>query len=155
MKKAVITGVTGQDGSYLAVCLLGKGHTVYGMISQSSFQRFERIQLILDKLHLVRSNLTDQSSLDAAIKTILPAEVYNLALQHFVPTACNHPVLTAEVTGTGVTRVFEAVRKHKADAKFYQASTSEMFRNMQRLPQNNPDLLSPTSVQGSEGGLNL
>jgi GDPmannose 4,6-dehydratase len=148
MKKALITGITGQDGSYLAELLLEKGYAVYGMIRRSSVARFERIQHILDKLQLIEGDLTDQSSLDDAIKTIAPDEVYNLASQSFVPTSWNQPALTAEVTGIGVTRILEAVRKHKPDAKFYQASSSEMFGKVQETPQNEKTAFYPRSPYG-------
>ncbi len=148
MKNALITGVTGQDGSYLAEFLLDKGYTVYGMVRRSSLQHFERIQHIMDKLHLIEGDLTDQSSLDEAIKTSRPDEVYNLASQSFVPTSWNQPVLTAEVTGTGVTRILEALRKYKPDARFYQASTSEMFGKVQQTPQNENTPFYPRSPYG-------
>jgi len=148
MKKALITGITGQDGSYLAEFLLEKGYAVYGMVRRSSIQYFERIQHILHQLHLIEGDLTDQSSLDEAIKTIAPDEVYNLASQSFVPTSWNQPVLTAEVTGTGVTRILEAIRKHKSDTKFYQASTSEMFGKVQATPQNESTPFYPRSPYG-------
>jgi GDPmannose 4,6-dehydratase len=148
MKKALITGITGQDGSYLAEFLLEKGYTVYGMVRRSSSQRFERIHHILDKMELIEGDLTDQSSLDDAIKTIAPDEVYNLASQSFVPTSWNQPVLTSDVTGTGVTRMLEAIRKHKPDAKFYQASTSEMFGKVQETPQNETTPFYPRSPYG-------
>src|SRR3970040_1881673 len=125
MKKALITGITGQDGSYLAELLLEKGYEVYGMVRCSSIQRFDRIEHILEKLHLLQGDLTDQSSLDEAMKTVQPDEVYNLASQSFVPASWNQPLLTADVTGMGATRVLEAIRKHKPDARFYQASSSE------------------------------
>jgi GDPmannose 4,6-dehydratase len=148
MTKALITGITGQDGSYLAEFLLDKGYSVFGMVRRSSSQHFDRIQHILDKLHLVEGDLTDQSSLDDAMKTIAPDEVYNLASQSFVPTSWNQPVLTADVTGTGVTRILEAIRKHKPDAKFYQASTSEMFGKVQQTPQNEKTPFYPRSPYG-------
>jgi GDPmannose 4,6-dehydratase len=148
MTKALITGITGQDGSYLAEFLLDKGYTIYGMVRRSSSQRFDRIQHILDKLHLVEGDLTDQSSLDDAMKTIAPDEVFNLASQSFVPTSWNQPVLTADVTGTGVTRILEAIRKHKPDAKFYQASSSEMFGKVQQTPQNESTPFYPRSPYG-------
>ncbi len=148
MKKALITGITGQDGSYLAEFLLGKGYGVYGMVRRASFQRFDRIQHILDRVEIIEGDLTDQSSLDDAIKTIAPDEVYNLASQSFVPTSWNQPVLTADVTGTGVTRILEAIRKHKPDAKFYQASTSEMFGKVQETPQNERTPFYPRSPYG-------
>jgi GDPmannose 4,6-dehydratase len=148
MKRAFITGITGQDGSYLAEFLLGKGYGVYGMVRRASFQRFDRIQHILDRVEIIEGDLTDQSSLDDAIKTIAPDEVYNLASQSFVPTSWNQPVLTADVTGTGVTRVLEAIRKHKPDSKFYQASTSEMFGKVRETPQNEATPFYPRSPYG-------
>jgi GDPmannose 4,6-dehydratase len=148
MKKALITGITGQDGSYLAEFLLGKGYDVYGMVRRASFQRFDRIQQILDRVEIIEGDLTDQSSLDDAMKTIAPDEVYNLASQSFVPTSWNQPVLTADVTGTGVTRMLEAIRKHKPDSKFYQASTSEMFGKVRETPQNETTPFYPRSPYG-------
>jgi GDPmannose 4,6-dehydratase len=148
MKKALITGITGQDGSYLAEFLLGKGYGVYGMVRRASFQRFDRIQHILDRVEIIEGDLTDQSSLDDAMKTIAPDEVYNLASQSFVPTSWNQPVLTADVTGTGVTRMLEAIRKHKPDSKFYQASTSEMFGKVRETPQNEMTPFYPRSPYG-------
>jgi GDPmannose 4,6-dehydratase len=148
MKRAFITGITGQDGSYLAEFLLGKGYGVYGMVRRASFQRFDRIQHILDRVEIIEGDLTDQSSLDDAIKSIAPDEVYNLASQSFVPTSWNQPVLTADVTGTGVTRMLEAIRKHKPDSKFYQASTSEMFGKVRETPQNETTPFYPRSPYG-------
>jgi GDPmannose 4,6-dehydratase len=148
MKRALITGITGQDGSYLAEFLLGKGYGVSGMVRRASFQRFDRIQHILDRVEIIEGDLTDQSSLDDAIKTIAPDEVYNLASQSFVPTSWNQPVLTADVTGTGVTRMLEAIRKHKPNSKFYQASTSEMFGKVQETPQNETTPFYPRSPYG-------
>jgi GDPmannose 4,6-dehydratase len=148
MKKALVTGVTGQDGSYLAECLLGKGYAVYGMVRRSSVQRFERIQHLLETLQLIEGDLTDQSSLDEAIKAIAPDEVYNLAAQSFVPTSWNQPVLTAESAGTGVTRMLEAIRKHRPEARFYQASSSEMFGKVRETPQTERTPLYPRSPYG-------
>jgi GDPmannose 4,6-dehydratase len=148
MKRALITGITGQDGSYLAEFLLGKGYDVYGMVRRASFQRFDRIQHILDRVEIIEGDLTDQSSLDDAMKTIAPDEVYNLASQSFVPTSWNQPVLTADVTGTGVTRMLEAIRKHKPDSKFYQASTSEMFGKVRETPQSEMTPFHPRSPYG-------
>ncbi len=147
-KRALITGITGQDGSYLAEFLLGKDYEVYGMVRRSSVQRFDRIQHITDRLHLIQGDLTDQSSLDEAIKTINPDEVYNLASQSFVPTSWNQPVLTADVTGLGATRILEAIRKHKPNAKFYQASSSEMFGMVKESPQNEQTPFHPRSPYG-------
>jgi GDPmannose 4,6-dehydratase len=148
MRRALITGITGQDGSYLAEFLLEKGYAVYGMVRRSSLQRFDRIQHIIDELQLIEGDLTDQSSLDEAMKSAAPDEVYNLASQSFVPTSWNQPVLTADVTGTGVTRILEAIRKHKPDARFYQASTSEMFGKVQETPQTERTPFYPRSPYG-------
>lgn len=148
MKKALITGITGQDGSYLAELLLEKAYDVYGMVRRSSLEPFDRIQHILEKVHLVQGDLTDQSSLDEAIKKAQPDEVYNLASQSFVPTSWNQPVLTGDVTGMGVTRVLEAIRKHKPDAKFYQATSSEIFGRVQEVPQTEKTPLYPRSPYG-------
>lgn len=148
MKRALITGVTGQDGSYLADLLLEKGYKVYGMVRRSSVENYERVEHIRDKIHFVQGDLTDQSSLDEAIKGVMPDEVYNLAAQSFVPTSWNQPVLTADVTGLGVTRILEAIRKHKPDAKFYQASSSEMFGKVQETPQTEKTPFYPRSPYG-------
>lgn len=149
MRKGLITGITGQDGSYLAELLLEKGYDVYGLVRRSSVEKFDRINHIRDYLKLVQGDLIDQSSLDEAIRTIAPDEVYNLAAQSFVPTSWNQPVLTAEVTGIGVTRVLEALRKYKPDAKFYQASSSEMFGKVREAPQNEKTPFYPRSPYGA------
>ena len=127
MKRALITGVTGQDGSYLAEFLLKKGYDVFGMVRRSSSPNLNRVEHIKDRLKFIQGDLTDQSSLDEAIRTVKPDEVYNLAAQSFVPVSWNQPALTGDVTGLGVARMLEAIRKNKPDAKFYQASSSEMF----------------------------
>lgn len=147
-KKALITGVTGQDGSYLAEFLLEQGYRVYGMVRRSSVERFDRIEHLAEKISLIQGDLTDQSSLDEAVKATEPDEVYNLASQSFVPTSWNQPVLTADVTGLGVTRVLEAIRKHKPDAKFYQASSSEMFGKVRETPQKETTPFYPRSPYG-------
>jgi GDPmannose 4,6-dehydratase len=148
MKKALVTGITGQDGSYLADLLLKNGYEVYGMIRRSSVQNFERIDHIREKVHFVSGDLTDPSSLDAAILEIKPDEVYNLAAQSFVPTSWNQPALTSDVTGLGATRLLEAIRKNKPDAKFYQASSSEMFGKVQETPQTENTPFYPRSPYG-------
>lgn len=135
MKRALITGITGQDGSYLAEMLLEKDYKVFGLVRRSSIDRFDRILHIKDRLTLIQGDLTDQTSLDEAIKEVRPDEVYNLASQSDVPTSWNQPVLTADVTGVGVTRILEAIRTHKPDARFYQASSSEMFGKAAEVPQ--------------------
>ncbi|MFQ5736863.1 MAG: GDP-mannose 4,6-dehydratase [Thermodesulfobacteriota bacterium] len=147
-KKALITGITGQDGSYLAELLLDKGYEVYGMVRRASVERYERIWQIKDRVNLVQGDLTDQSSLDEAIKTIGPDEVYNLAAQSFVPTSWNQPTLTGEVTGMGTTRILEAIRKIKPDARFYQASSSEMFGKVREVPQTELTPFHPRSPYG-------
>jgi len=147
-KKALITGITGQDGSYLSELLLEKGYEVYGMVRRASVERFERIAHIQDRINLVQGDLTDQSSLDEAVKTIQPDEVYNLAAQSFVPTSWNQPTLTGEVTGIGTTRLLESVRKIKPDAKFYQASSSEMFGKVREVPQTELTPFHPRSPYG-------
>jgi len=134
--RVLITGVTGQDGSYLAEFLLDKGYDVYGLVRRSSLEKFDRIQPCIDRINLVEGDLTDQSSLDHIIQAVQPDEVYNLAAQSFVPVSWSQPVLTADVTGLGVVRVLEAIRKHQPKAKFLQASSSEMFGKVQESPQN-------------------
>ncbi len=148
MKKALITGITGQDGSYLSEFLLEKNYQVFGMVRRSSVEKFDRIQHIRNRVELIQGDLTDQSSLDEAIKETQPDEVYNLAAQSFVPTSWNQPVLTADITGVGVTRILEAIRKHKIDAKFYQASSSEMFGKVQEMPQKETTPFYPRSPYG-------
>ena len=147
-KKALITGITGQDGSYLAELLLEKGYQVYVMVRRSSVEKFDRVEHIKERLHLIQGDLTDQSSLDEAIKEIQPDEVYNLAAQSFVPTSWNQPTLTAEVTAVGATRILEAIRKHKPDTKFYQASSSEMFGKVREVPQKEDTPFYPRSPYG-------
>jgi GDPmannose 4,6-dehydratase len=149
MMRALITGVTGQDGSYLAELLLEKGYEVYGLVRRSSLEKFDRIQLCIDRITLVEGDLTDQSSLDHIIQAVQPDEVYNLAAQSFVPASWSQPVLTADVTGLGVVRVLEAIRKHQPKAKFLQASSSEMFGKVQESPQNEASRFYPRSPYGA------
>jgi GDPmannose 4,6-dehydratase len=148
VKKALITGVTGQDGSYMAEFLLEKGYKVYGMVRRSSVENYERIEHIREKLYFVQGDLSDQSSLDEAIKSVQPDEVYNLAAQSFVPTSWNQPVLTGDIDGLGVTRILESIRKHKPDASFYQASSSEMFGKVTEVPQTERTPFYPRSPYG-------
>jgi GDPmannose 4,6-dehydratase len=147
--RALITGVTGQDGSYLAEFLLAKGYEVYGLVRRSSLEKFDRIQLCMDQINLVEGDLTDQSSLDHVIQAAQPDEVYNLAAQSFVPASWSQPVLTADVTGLGVVRVLEAIRKHQPKARFLQASSSEMFGKVQESPQNEATRFYPRSPYGA------
>src|SRR4030042_3580038 len=126
-KSALITGVTGQDGSYLGELLLEKGYKVFGVVRRSSTEPCERIQHIRDQITLLQGDLLDQRSLIDAFKEADPDEVYNLAAQSFVPISWSQPLLTGEITALGVTRLLEAIRVGKPDARFYQASPSEMF----------------------------
>jgi len=146
--RALITGVTGQDGSYMAELLLSKGYEVYGLVRRSSVKKYDRIEHILDKIELVEGDLTDQSSLDTAVFNVQPDEVYNLAAQSFVATSWNQPVLTGDVTGLGVIRMLEAIRRHAPKAKFLQASSSEMFGKVQETPQTELTSFYPRSPYG-------
>ncbi len=150
MKKAFITGITGQDGSYLAESLLEKGYKVYGLTRRTSTQNFARISEIIHNpnLELISGDLLDQHSLTFAIKDIEPDEIYNLAAQSFVQTSWNQPVLTGEITALGVTRMIEAMRIAAPNAKFYQASSSEMFGKVQETPQTETTPFYPRSPYG-------
>jgi GDPmannose 4,6-dehydratase len=147
-KKALITGITGQDGSYLAEFLLDKGYTVYGLVRRSSTINFERIAHLQDKIELIPGDLLDQSSLLAALNKSEPDEVYNLAAQSFVPTSWSQPVLTGEFTALGVTRILEAIRVVNSAIRFYQASSSEMFGMAEESPQNERTRFYPRSPYG-------
>ncbi len=148
MKTALITGITGQDGSYLAELLLEKGYTVFGMVRCSSTDSFERITHILDKVKIVEGDLLDQNSLNNIIYDVQPDEVYNLAAQSFVPSSWKQPILTSEITGLGVTRLLEAVRTVNPRTRFYQASSSEMFGKVQETPQRETTPFYPRSPYG-------
>jgi GDPmannose 4,6-dehydratase len=147
-KKALITGVTGQDGSYLAELLLDKGYEVYGMVRRTSTVRYERIRHIQDKINIVQGDLLDQTSLTRALSEIRPHEVYNLAAQSFVPTSWNQPVFTGDVTGLGATRMLEAIHTVDPNIRFYQASSSEMFGKVQEPIQSETTPLYPRSPYG-------
>jgi GDPmannose 4,6-dehydratase len=147
-KQALITGITGQDGSYLAELLLDKGYEVYGMVRRSSTENFERIGHLTDRVRLVQADLLDQSSLVEALEQAQPEEVYNLAAQSFIPTSWNQPVLTAEFTAIGVTRLLEAIRRVNPDIRFYQASSSEIFGKVREVPQNEQTPFYPRSPYG-------
>jgi GDPmannose 4,6-dehydratase len=147
-KRALITGITGQDGSYLAEFLLEKGYEVIGMLRRSSTLNFERIQHIQDDITLVSGDLMDQISLINIIETHRPHEVYNLAAQSFVQTSWEQPVFTGEVTGLGVTRILDAVRMVDPGIRFYQASSSEMFGKVKETPQNENTPFYPRSPYG-------
>ncbi len=146
--RALITGVTGQDGSYLAELLLEKGYEVYGMVRRSSTENFERINHIKDKLRLIQADLYDQGSLLDMIEDVRPNEVYNLAAQSFVPTSWTQPVLTGEFDAIGVTKLLEAIRKVDTKIRFYQASSSEMFGKVQQVPQTENTPFYPRSPYG-------
>src|SRR5262252_1997910 len=146
--RALITGVTGQDGSYLAEFLLAKGYEVYGLVRRSSLEKYDRIEHIADRVRFVEGDLTDQSSLDQAIGQTQPDEIYNLAAQSFVPVSWNQPVLTADVTGLGALRVLEAIRKHSPKTRFLQASSSEMFGKVVESPQTETTRFHPRSPYG-------
>ncbi len=133
--KALITGITGQDGSYLADLLLEKGYQVYGMVRRSSTENFERIHHIKDRLELVQADLLDELSLIKMLEEVQPDEIYNLAAMSFVPTSWSQPVLTGEFTAIGVSRLLEAIRHVCLKAKFYQASSSEMYGKVREVPQ--------------------
>lgn len=148
MPTAIITGITGQDGSYLAEFLLAKGYNVVGMVRRSSTVTFERIQHIQDDINIVQGDLHDQSSLVDLIEEYNPEEVYNLAAQSFVPTSWSQPVLTGEVTAMGVTRLLEAIRLVNIKTRFYQASSSEMFGKVRAVPQNETTPFYPRSPYG-------
>jgi GDPmannose 4,6-dehydratase len=147
-KRALITGVTGQDGSYLAELLLDEGYEVFGLVRRSSSARLDRIAHVQDRMTLVQGDLLDQSSLQRALADSRPDEVYNLAAQSFVPRSFDEPVLTAEITALGVTRVLEAVRHVCPEARFYQASTSEMFGDANESPQRETTPFHPRSPYG-------
>ncbi|MBI3811906.1 MAG: GDP-mannose 4,6-dehydratase [Nitrospirae bacterium] len=148
MKKALITGITGQDGSYLAELLLSKGYRVYGMVRRSSTENFERIEHLRDRIELRQADLLDQLSIINLIQETRPEEIYNLAAQSFVPTSWEQPLLTAEFTALGVCRVLEAIRLVDRGIKFYQASSSEMFGKVRELPQNEKTPFHPRSPYG-------
>jgi len=148
MPKSLITGITGQDGSYLAEFLLDKGYEVIGMVRRSSTVNFSRIEDIQDKITLVSGDLLDQGSLINVLREHRPEEVYNLAAQSFVPTSWAQPVFTGEVTALGVTRMLEAVRTVDNGIRFYQASSSEMFGKVREVPQKESTPLYPRSPYG-------
>jgi GDPmannose 4,6-dehydratase len=148
MPRAVITGITGQDGSYLAEFLLAKGYEVIGVVRRTSHHSYERIEHLVPKVRIEAADLLDQHSLTTVIRDVQPDEVYNLAAQSFVPTSFSQPVLTGEFTALGVTRLLEAVRLACPTARFYQASSSEMFGKVQETPQRESTPFYPRSPYG-------
>jgi GDPmannose 4,6-dehydratase len=147
-KTALITGITGQDGSYLAELLLAKGYDVYGVVRRASTESFERIAHLTGRISLLQADLLDQYSLIEAIRQAQPSEIYNLAAQSFVPTSWGQPVLTGEFTALGVTRMLEAIRAVDAKIRFYQASSSEMFGKVLEVPQRETTPFYPRSPYG-------
>ncbi|MEE8595590.1 MAG: GDP-mannose 4,6-dehydratase, partial [Gemmatimonadota bacterium] len=145
---ALITGITGQDGSYLAELLLEEGYEVHGMVRRSSSDRFERIQHLTDRITLHQADLLDQLSIVSALEEVKPQEVYNLAAQSFVPTSWKQPLLTGEFTALGVTRMLEAIRHVDPSIRFYQASSSEMFGKVSKSPQDERTPFYPRSPYG-------
>jgi len=145
---ALITGVTGQDGSYLAEFLLAKGYRVVGVVRRTSHDSYERIGHLLDRIEVVAADLLDQHSLTTVLRDVEPDEIYNLAAQSFVPTSWTQPVLTGEFTALGVTRLLEAVRLVRPQARFYQASSSEMFGKASETPQHESTPFYPRSPYG-------
>jgi GDPmannose 4,6-dehydratase len=147
-RSALITGITGQDGSYLAELLLEKGYEVHGLVRRSSTERFERIEHVRDRITLHQADLLDQRSLVDALRVARPSEIYNLAAMSFVAVSWIQPTLTAEFTGVGVTRMLEAMREVCPEARFYQASSSEMFGKVREVPQNEQTAFYPRSPYG-------
>jgi GDPmannose 4,6-dehydratase len=147
-KTALITGISGQDGSYLAEFLLRQGYRVVGMVRRASVDKFERIDHIMDQIELIQGDLLDQSSMVAVLQQAKPTEVYNLAAQSFVPTSWAQPVLTSEFTAVGVTRLLEAIRAVNPEIKMYQASSSEMFGKVRETPQTELTPFHPRSPYG-------
>ena len=148
MPTALITGITGQDGSYLAELLLAKGYRVFGVVRRTSHDSYERIDHLLDRIEIVPADLLDQHSLTVVLQETRPDEVYNLAAQSYVPTSWTQPVLTGEFTALGVTRILEAIRLVHPSARFYQASSSEMFGKVQDSPQRETTPFYPRSPYG-------
>lgn len=148
MKKALVTGITGQDGSYLAELLLDKGYEVHGMVRRSSTEKFDRISHIKDRVRLHQADLLDQLSIISVLSDVRPDELYNLAAQSFVPTSWQQPLLTGEFTALGVTRMLEAIRHVDPGIRFYQASSSEMFGKVRETPQNELTPFYPRSPYG-------
>lgn len=147
-RTALITGITGQDGSYLAEYLLSLGYRVVGVVRRSASENFWRIEHLRDRIELLQADLLDQTSLDLAVQRTQPDEIYNLAAQSFVPASWEQPLLTAEFTAVGVTRVLESMRKYAPQARFYQASSSEMFGKVRETPQSELTPFHPRSPYG-------
>ena len=149
MPKALITGITGQDGSYLAETLLDKGYEVIGMVTRTSVINLDRLRNIQDKITLVQGDLLDQVSMVSVLREFQPDEIYNLAAMSFVPTSWQQPVLTGQATGLGVTRLLDAIRTVNSDIRYYQASSSEMFGKVREVPQSENTPFYPRSPYGA------
>ena len=147
-RRALVTGITGHDGSYLAELLLAEGYEVYGLLRRTSTETLERVEHIKDRLNFVTADLTDQTSVINAVNEVRPREIYNLAAQSFVPTSWKQPIFTGDVTALGVTRVLEAIRMVDKSIRFYQASSSEMFGKVRETPQTELTPLYPRSPYG-------
>ena len=147
-RRAMITGITGQDGSYLAELLLEEGYEVYGVVRRTSTETIDRVKHIQDKLNFVQADLLDQTSVISAVDDVRPHEIYNLAAQSFVPTSWQQPILTGDITALGATRMLEAVRMVDKDIRYYQASSSEMFGDVRETPQTELTPLYPRSPYG-------
>lgn len=147
-KRALITGISGQDGSWLADFLLEKGYEIYGLVRRSSTPHLQRIDHILDKLHLIYGDLADQNSLDRAVQAAKPDEVYHLGAMSFVGTSWSQPLLTLDITGIGTTRILESLLKYKPDCKFYNAASSEMYGSTKEVPQDENTPFNPCSPYG-------
>ncbi len=151
-RSALMTGITGQDGSYLAELLLEKGYDVHGMVRRASTEKFDRIEHLRDRITLHQGDLLDQRSLVDTLRAAQPQEIYNLAAMSFVAVSWIQPTLTAEFTGVGVTRMLEAMREVCPEARFYQASSSEMFGKVLEVPADRDDPVLPSlAVRGGEG----
>ncbi|MEE3255036.1 MAG: GDP-mannose 4,6-dehydratase, partial [Chloroflexota bacterium] len=149
MPKALITGITGQDGSYLAETLLDKGYEVIGMVRRTSVINLDRLRNIQNKITLVQGDLLDQVSMVSVLREFQPDEIYNLAAMSFVPTSWQQPVLTGQATALGVTRLLDAIRTVNSDIRYYQASSSEMFGKVREVPQNENTPFYPRSPYGA------
>lgn len=147
-RTALITGITGQDGSYLAEFLLEKDYRVFGMVRRSSTEKFERIEHLRGQIEIIQGDLLDQLSLNNVLRSVRPDEIYNLAAQSFVPTSWEQPILTGQFTALGVTRLLEAIRHENSAIRFYQASSSEMFGKVRETPQNENTPFYPRSPYG-------
>jgi len=147
-RRVLVTGITGQDGSYMAELLLSKGCEVWGLIRRASHDQFQRLRAVRDRIRFIEADLSDQASIERVIREARPQEVYNLAAQSFVPASWQQPVLTGDVTGIGAARLLEALRRHSPQTRYYQASSSEMFGGITEVPQKETTRFHPRSPYG-------